>query len=416
MIGLKKRIVLSFTTFAMFFGAGNLIFPPFLAFMAGENAAVAFLGFVITAIGLPVLSLVAIGKAGSAEKLAARVHPAFGILFTVAIYLAIGPCLAIPRTASTSFEMLANAYPIGSSFYRLIYSAIFFFFSAIIALRPEKLTKRLGKILSPVLVILISILFLFSLSVPHSANVPALNAYAEKAFQTGFTDGYQTMDALAGLVFGIILSINVRALGVEKEKERKEAAIAAVGGGMLLLIIYLMIVFVGLAARGFSFSADNGAEVLSEVAYHVSESFGRPILALIFIIACFNTSVSLLSSCGEYFNSLYSRLSRALWIFIFAFFSFLISNIGLNAIIQLSSPVLTLLYPAAITLIGLAFLKNADKLHYTYVISISFALLFSLLTILKVFSSPFLWLFPTFLGALIGYSLDRSKCKIVDIK
>ena len=409
MTGLKKRVILSFTIFAMFFGAGNLIFPPFLAYKAGENAGIAFLGFVITAIGLPVLSLIAISRAGSAEKLAGRVHPAFGIIFTVAIYLAIGPCLAIPRTASTSYEMLVKAYPFDSMASRLIYSAIFFFLSSLIALRPEKLTRRLGRILSPALVLLIVILFVFSLSVPYDSNMPAKDAYSESAFQTGFTDGYQTMDALAGLVFGIILSINVKAIGTEKGKERREEAIAAIGGGILLLAIYLMIVSVGLSARSFSSDASNGAEVLSEMAYHVSGSFGRPILALIFIIACFNTSVGLLSSCGEFFTRLYSRISRTAWIFIFAFFSFLISNIGLDAIIRVSSPILTLLYPAAITLIGLSFIKDTDKLHCTYVFSVTLALLFSLLTILKLFSSPFIWLPPAIIGGIAGYLLDRKK-------
>ena len=126
MIHARKRVLLSFTVFAMFFGAGNLIFPPFLAYQAGENVVPAFIGFISTAIGLPVLSLVAIGRAGSPEKLASRVHPAFGIAFTVAIYLAIGPCLAIPRTASTSYEMVANALPSTAGWMQIFYSVVFF--------------------------------------------------------------------------------------------------------------------------------------------------------------------------------------------------------------------------------------------------------------------------------------------------
>ena len=130
------------------------------------------------------------------------------------------------------------------------------------------------------------------------------------------------MDALAGLVFGIIISLNVRTMEVREEEERKECAIATLGGGLLLLIIYLMIVFVGIAARGLAVDVTNGAEVLSIVAYHISPKYGRTVLALIFMIACLNTAISLLSSCGEYFNSLMPRISRTGWIAIFCTLSF----------------------------------------------------------------------------------------------
>ncbi len=406
---LKRRLVLSFTVFAMFFGAGNLIFPPLLAYMSGDNIVLSFLGFVSTAIGLPVIAVIAIGRVGSAEKLASRVHPVFGTIFTITIYLAIGPCLAIPRTASTSYEMLINAYDPSISLFRVIYSALFFIIGGILALNPEKLTKRLGRVLSPILVTLIAVLFIFSLFCQGNTMLEASDAYKTHPFQRGFQEGYQTMDALAGLVFGIIISLNVRTMGVREEEERKECAIAALGGGLLLLIIYLMIVFVGIAARGLAVDVTNGAEVLSIVAYHISPKYGRTVLALIFMIACLNTAISLLSSCGEYFNSLMPRISRTGWIAIFSTLSFLISNIGLDEIISISSPILSLLYPAAIILIALSFLPDSDKLRYTYIISVTLAILSSLLMITGVFSSAFSWIPSSLLGALIGLIIDRKK-------
>lgn len=408
MLGLKKRILLSFTVFAMFFGAGNLIFPPYLAYEAGRSVIPAFIGFIATAIGLPVLSLIAIGKAGATEKLASRVHPVFAAAFTIAIYLAIGPCLAIPRTASTSYEMVANALPVKIDWLLIPYSIIFFILSGIIALRPEKLTKRLGRILSPLLVTLIAILFIGSMLHFSGSGSEAAGAYATHPFSTGFTDGYQTMDALAGLVFGIVLALNIEALGVKGKDITKEAAMASIGGGVLLLAVYSMIVVIGLSAKGYTADAANGADVLSAAAAAVSEHYGRSVLALIFVIACFNTSVSLLSSCGEYFHHLQPRIPRGGWIAIFAAVSCLISNVGLNAIISISSPILTLFYPAAIMLIALSFLPNPDSLTWTHRIGVVAALIASLLNVLGLYSSTFLWIVPAALGSVIGYVIDRK--------
>ena len=408
MLGLKKRILLSFTVFAMFFGAGNLIFPPYLAYEAGRSVIPAFIGFIATAIGLPVLSLIAIGKAGATEKLASRVHPVFAAAFTIAIYLAIGPCLAIPRTASTSYEMVANALPVKIDWLLIPYSIIFFILSGIIALRPEKLTKRLGRILSPLLVILIAILFIGSMLHFSGSGAEATGAYATHPFSTGFTDGYQTMDALAGLVFGIVLALNIEALGVKGKDITKEAAIASIGGGVLLLAVYSMIVVIGLSAKGYTADAANGADVLSAAAAAVSGHYGRSVLALIFVIACFNTSVSLLSSCGEYFHYLQPRIPRGGWIAIFAAVSCLISNVGLNAIISISSPILTLFYPAAIMLIALSFLPHPDSLAWTHRIGVAAALIASLLNVLGLYSSTVLWIVPAVIGSAIGYVIDRK--------
>ena len=155
-----ERVVMSFTCFAMFFGAGNLIFPVFLSYRAGANSVFAFLGFILSAITLPVLSLIAIGRTGSLDSLSSRVNPLFSKVFTIVIYLAIGPMLAIPRTASTSYEMVRIAFSLESDALSWAYSFIFFLLAGLIALHPEKLSKRLGKVLSPILIGLIIFLFI----------------------------------------------------------------------------------------------------------------------------------------------------------------------------------------------------------------------------------------------------------------
>ncbi len=408
----RKSILLSFTVFAMFFGAGNLIFPAFLAFRAGENIVPAFIGFAITAIGFPVLSLLAAEKAGSLSALAGKVSKLFSLLFTVAIHLAIGPCLAIPRTSSTSFEMLKAAFSFEGLASSIIFSALFFLAAAIIALHPEKLSKRLGRILAPILILLIIILFAGTICIDLNST-SALDEWASSPFSTGFKEGYQTMDAVAGLAFGSVLIINIQALGIKKEDEMKEGVKAAIGGGIFLLFIYALLAVIGMKANAFAPDAKTGADILSAAAWWISPTVGRYLIAAIFLIACFNTAVGLLSSCGEYFSSIAPRISRNKWIAIFAIVSAVIANAGLSSIIAISSPVLELLYPAAITLILLAFLPGQVERHLTYILAVSVSLISSLLAMLNIplplSAYGFGWLLPTITAGIIGFVLDNKK-------
>ena len=165
----RQRLLLGFTLFSMFFGAGNLIFPPHLGAQAGSNFWPAFAGFAVSAIGLPIAGVVAVARAGGFDQLASRVHPKFSLVFTILVYLSIGPCLAIPRTASTSFEMLVPLVG-GERGLQLGYSIVFFAAAFLVALHPEKLTDRLGRVLCPALIALIFVLFAGCLLHPVAAQ------------------------------------------------------------------------------------------------------------------------------------------------------------------------------------------------------------------------------------------------------
>ena len=404
-----ERVVMSFTCFAMFFGAGNLIFPVFLSYRAGANSVFAFLGFILSAITLPVLSLIAIGRTGSLDSLSSRVNPLFSKVFTIVIYLAIGPMLAIPRTASTSYEMVRIAFSLERDALSWAYSFIFFLLAGLIALHPEKLSKRLGKVLSPILIGLIIFLFISVFFMPSSSRL-AVPPYDEKPLLSGILDGYQTMDAIAGLVFGTILAINIRKMGIEDENEiKREGVISSIGGGILLLIIYSLLAIIGYRAFSIVENPNTGADILSGAASFLLPSYGRILIAAIFILACFNTSVGLLSSCGEYFSTICPSLSRGRWIFLFALISGLIANVGLDMIISISSPILEVIYPVAITLMLLAFIKDGNKIHLTYKISILVSFIFSLIGIFT--SLSFLWLIPTGTTALVSFLFERRKIK-----
>ena len=301
----RQRLLLGFTLFSMFFGAGNLIFPPHLGAQAGSNFWPAFAGFAVSAIGLPIAGVVAVARAGGFDQLASRVHPKFSLVFTILVYLSIGPCLAIPRTASTSFEMLVPLVGGGRGL-QLGYSIVFFAAAFLVALHPEKLTDRLGRVLCPALIALIFVLFAGCLLHPVAAQYgsPAA-AYARLPAFEGILGGYQTMDALAGLNFGAVLALNIQALGVTEENAIRQNTIRAgfLAGG-LLLVIYAMLGHVGALTGAAAPDCTTGAEVLSALASALFGRAGQLLLAAIFLIACFNTCVGLISCVGQYFHTL----------------------------------------------------------------------------------------------------------------
>ena len=398
---------MGFTVFAMFFGAGNLIFPSFLAYQAGSDVIPAFTGFALSATLLPTIAIIAVTRMGSLEKLADRVHPVFSRILTIIVYLAIGPLLAIPRTASTSYEMVAIATNTDSGIAAFVYSALFFTLAALVALKPEKLSKRLGKITSPLLILLIIILFAGTLLNTDAVRGNGTGVYSAAPLSRGFTEGYQTMDAVAGLVFGSIIAMNVRKAGVEEEKVNKECIIAAFTGGFLLLAVYCALAVTGTFSHAFINNASNGAAVLAATADVIFPSTGKFMIAAIFVLACFNTCTGLLSSCGQYFATLVPSLSREKWISVFSLISLLTATAGLDTIVRISSPILEIIYPAAITLMILALLRHDSNYRFTWILPVFTSLVFSVLSMITGIS--FIWIVPVIAAAATGILIDRRK-------
>ena len=423
----RDLLLIGFTLFSMFFGAGNLIFPPFLGAQAGTATWPAMAGFALSAIGFPVLGVVAVARAGGLRELAGRVSPGFAFVFTLLIYLSIGPGLAIPRTASTSFEMAVPPF-LGAGqagllpVLQLVYSLVFFGAALLLALRPEKLTDRLGKILCPCLLLLIVVLFAACVVHPPGWYGPPAAEYAAHAPVQGFVGGYQTMDTMAALAFGIIIALNIRARGVEGEGGVVRGTVKAGAiAGALLLAVYSMLSHVGALSSGALPGSSNGAEVLTRVVRVLFGPVGSVLLAAIFFIACFNVCVGLISSCGEFFHSVFPRLSYRAWAVMFAAVSMLIANLGLNLILQVSVPVLGAIYPVAIVLIVLSFFQKwigSDR--WTYPVTIAVTAVFSVLLALVELKVPVPlvgslplaglglgWVLPAVAGAAVGIALSK---------
>lgn len=425
----KDMVLISLMLFSLFFGAGNLIFPPFLGESAGTHAWVALLGFFITAVGFPVMGVVAVSKTRGLTNLGLRVSKVFALVFTVLIYLSIGPCLGIPRAGSLPFEMAVLPY-LSEGFSvplaRFLYTLVFFSVALWLSFTPSKLVDRLGKVLTPTLLVLIALLFVASVVKPMGGYAAPTGAYVANAFTQGFLDGYQTMDTIAALNFGIVISVAIKSRGVKNENSVIAYSIkAGLAAGGLLIVIYAVLCHLG-AASGARFAmTENGAQTLTNVTNYIFGGYGAMLLAVIFTLACLTTSVGLITSCSTYFSSLTSKVSYKKWTVILAVWSMVLANMGLTKILAVSVPVLTAIYPIAIILILLAMIDRFFKTNYyvyktailfTGVVSVVDALngvniklgvVTELCTKLPLFSQGLCWVLPALVGIVLGVLADK---------
>lgn len=362
---LRQKILVAGTLFGMFFGAGNLIFPVHLGQMAGQNALPAIIGFIITAVGIPILGVAAIGVTHSdgLQTLSGKVGKGYGIFFTCLLYLTIGPLFAIPRCATVSFTTgitpLLGADSL-ERLYLLLFSAVFFAFVLFFSLRPGKITVWIGKIINPLFLFFFAVLMLAALLAPGAAvsAVEPVEAYRSDAFFPALIEGYGTMDAIAGLAFGIVVIDVIRRMGVDNDDAIAEDVLSSgLLTGALMALIYVVSIVVGAQSRGLFELSENGGIALTQIAGHYLGGVGLFILAFTITFACLKTSIGLVTACAETFSKMTNgKISYRSWAILFTVFSFAVSNIGLSAIIEYSIPMLMLIYPPAIALILLAFL------------------------------------------------------------
>ena len=364
---MRQKILVAGTLFGMFFGAGNLIFPVHLGQLAGRNVIPAIIGFIVTAVGIPIFGVAAIGITHSdgLQTLSSKVGKGYGIFFTCLLYLTIGPLFAIPRCATVSFTtgvapMLLD--PSKEWLALLIFSAIFFAFVLFFSLRPGKITVWIGKIINPIFLLFLAVLVIAALTNPGAsiAAIEPVEAYATgtSSFFSSFIEGYGTMDAIAGLAFGIVVVDVIRRMGVDNDDA---VAVDVLGSGaltgILMAVIYIVTILMGAQSRGLFEISDNGGIALTQIAGHYFGGVGQIILAVTITFACLKTSIGLVTSCSETFVKMtHGKLSYKAWAILFTLFSFAVSNVGLSAIIEYSIPVLMLIYPPAIALIILAFI------------------------------------------------------------
>lgn len=361
-LSIRDIFALGFMTFALFIGAGNIIFPPIVAQEAGEHVWLAALGFLITAVGLPVLAIVALSYVnGSIEKLSEPLGKIASLFLTVTCYLALGPLFATPRTATVSYEIGLSAYLGDSSLYLFIYSAIYFAIVTIVSLYPNKLLDSIGHILAPIKIVALTILCITTILLPVIGSYPAIDHYIERPVSEGLVKGYLTMDTLAALVFGIVIVKAIRSRGVTEPKLITRYAIfSSLMAGTGLTLLYLSLFRLGLQSHHLVPHALNGAVILHAYVQHAFGNLGSLFLGILIFIACMVTAIGLTCACAEYFQKI-TKFSYKTLVFILVGFSFVISNLGLTKLIAISIPVLTAIYPPAIVVILLSFFAKTWK-------------------------------------------------------
>ncbi|MBM7051232.1 branched-chain amino acid transport system II carrier protein [Rothia sp. ZJ1223] len=422
-------LVASMMLFSMFFGAGNLIFPAMLGAQAGTNFWPAVLGFVSTGVILPALAVIAIAITGKDMRaLTLRGGRVFGVLFPVLVYLSIGAFFALPRTASVTYSTVVTANFESDSFLsRAVFSAVFFVVAVALSIDPRGIVDRLGKYITPLLLVLLVAMIVLSFFKLGEGEVIPSETYAENPFATGFVEGYLTMDSLAGLAFGIIVLSAFKHKGLKSGPALvKGVSIAAVLACVLLGLVYVGLGTIGHRVEGGQDYSD-GAVLLAQSAQLIMGPAGIFVFGLIMFLACMGTAVGLLGSAAEFFNALLPGVSYRAWVILFSLIGFAVSTMSLEQVLAVTGPLIGALYPSAITLIFLTFIEPMlrRKLHYTFTIALAVSMLWAVLMLLaqlmpadNIFErsiswSPLHaeqmgWIVPTLVAALIGYILDLT--------
>ncbi|MCP8970863.1 branched-chain amino acid transport system II carrier protein [Ectobacillus sp. SYSU M60031] len=423
----KDTLLVGLMLFSMFFGAGNLIFPPFLGMQAGHAFWPAITGFILTGVGLPLLVLAAAAAArDGAQSLGNRVHPIFGLVFTIVVYVSIGPFFGIPRNANVAFEMglkpLLGSGAAGSPWPLLLFTVVFFALVLFVSLNPVKMVDYMGKWITPALLLAIVVLCAFgALQDQNSLQEPA-DAYAAAPLLRGFIDGYSTMDALAALAFGIVILTTLSQKGVQGRRELTKFTLqAGLVAGAALAAVYIGIGWLG-AHTVLQAPAENGTALLAGAASHLFGRNGTVLLGFIFTLACFTTCVGLTIACSQYFVKLTGKVSYRTMAYSLTLLSFLVANLGLNQIISISVPFLVMAYPLTIVLVLLSFLPVSRMVYGSAMLLTGLSALYDglgmlglHLPVLQKAASllPFAayglgWVTPAAAGALLGLVCEKA--------
>ncbi len=418
---------------AMFLGAGNLIFAPVLGQEAGTNTWTAMLGFLITGVGLVLLAIISLALAGGkVENLAGLVSKRFGIVFSVLLFLTLGPIYVIPRTTSVVFEISIlpsfSGSGLSQSLILFLFSLIFIVLTVWLSMNPGKFVDRLGKIITPVFSVLLVLLIGKSIFTPMGTIGSPQETFQDNVFMKGFIEGYYTMDVLAAFIFGGVFIKAIADKGIESKKDISRTFIKA----GIITIIGLALVQVAMAWIGAT-SVDaigmqgNGGEVLAKSSEYLLGTVGLLVIGTVILLTGVSTNIACLSSVADYFARLTPSIPYKQWVYVLALVSLVITNFGLATILDVASPVLLLLYPIAIALIVLSFthklFKGYQPVYVGTIIGVGFVAILDAIkdaglgeeTINNIFSFIPLfvngagWVTTGIIGAIIGLIVALTK-------
>ncbi len=381
----KNVFVVGFMLFAIFFGAGNLIFPPKLGAESGLDFWASLSGFVLTGVGLPLLGIIvaAFYKGGYKEVLK-KVSPAFSLVFLTAIYLAIGPFFGGPRTAATAYDIAVKPFISGDNMIpQIIFCLIYFAIVLWLSLNPSQMIDRVGAILTPVLLVsliglIIRVYFLLQGSEPLAAKP------IESPFFNGVIEGYFTLDALAAVAFSVVVLTAIKEKSTPGASLAKQTIYAGLIAAFFLAVIYVALGWIG---NHLAFSVEEGqnlgTQILNVSANTAFGEVGRIILGVIVTLACLTTAIGICAAASEYLNDVFPRISYEAYVYAFVLVSFTIANIGLDAVISKSVPVLLILYPITMTVVLMLLINLFTNIPIaSYRFALGFVTIISILSVL----------------------------------
>ena len=416
----KDILIIGFALFSMFFGAGNLIFPPYIGISSGSSWLISFLGFILADVGIILLSIIAISKAGSLQNVIGRAGKKFGITLEFLMMLCLGPILVIPRTGATTFEM--SILPLAKNFNPVLFSVIFFSITLLLTIKPTKVMDIIGKFLTPILLLSLAFLIVKGIVSPIG-NLEDVNS--SDLFITGVTQGYQTMDALGigGIVALIMTSLVSKGYTDKNENISlaiKSALIACVG----LTVVYGGLTFLGATASSLYDTNISQTALLINITHQLLGSTGTIMLAVVVGFACLTTSIGLTSVTGKFFEDFTNKKLKYEHIVIFiCVFSAIVSNFGVDKIIQIAIPILSLIYPVTLVLVVMNIFKKIIPNDMTLKGAAYATLLISLLNVIDslglsiqfvhkipLASLGFNWILPAIIGGIV-FSFIPTKSK-----
>jgi len=424
----KAQIMaLGFMTFALFLGAGNIIFPAAAGVQSGYKLWLVAVGFLLTGVGLPLATVIALARVGGGlQTLTAPIGARAGTAFAIMVYLAIGPFFATPRTAVVAYEIGVVPFLGEHWSLLLLFSSLYFSLVLYLALNPNKMLLRIGQVITPVLLLALVLLGVATVFNPAGSLGEASGLYASQPLTQGFLDGYLTMDALGALVFGVVIAGSIRSQGVTELKQITRYSIyAGVIAAVGLSFVYLSLFYLGATSHVIAAEAKNGGQVLAIYVHYAFGDWGVLLLALVITLACLTTATGLLAACGEYFKQLWGIQYKKTVVF-FTLFSFIVANQGLTQLIKVSVPALVGLYPLAIVLVLLSFLKPmwhkpAQVFKPALLMTLMFGLVDALTVagidwqILNVFQGlplahkQMAWVLPVCIAIILLTVLDRAQ-------
>lgn len=404
----KKIFIIGLALFSMFFGAGNTIFPPYLGYISGDKYILSIISFIITGVGLPMIFLIATLKnGGSFKRLLSFLDNRIANIIIIITFMAIGPIIAIPRTAAVTYELgISVFFPYISELWGVI---IFFAINLIFLFRKNKIVDNIGKILTPLLLISLFILIFKSI---FSGVIP-INKIDNNLFSYSFLEGYQTLDALAALVFaGIIYNEGKKYSLSENELVSttiKSSIIAIIG----LSIVYFGLAYVGAISSKIITGNISRTELLTRIAEYLLGPIGLLILAVIVSLACLTTSIGLIASGAEYFSELTNKkISYNTFVIIITIISIIIAQAGVSSIISIAVPILFIMYPILIVIVFSSFIKDKLRNNIPIKVSLLFTLIISIISVipkyneiisfLPLYNIGLAWIIPAIISFVIS--------------